>query len=435
MVELSLMASAAFSPGNFHQEQSLLCRAAPKDCRALLPGFDKREELLKSSSLHFNGIHQQDQWKSLGKSLEYDHPAGSSSTVEKTVLIDVQDSRPDSVLFSFGIAEQCTRHEKILQFLMSGSNVVEGDGLNISLLSELMGLQTLAIGLPSQPLFPGEDEFCLYDFSLNGCQAAITPEKQLYCPELLLDFVGDMSHNSKIMVHPDGRVLFMGTGAEMKDLLSIVAEFYLPKNRIHGTKQSMLVPYFRRWGKNTKAHNHGLSSVQTQDVAPQKSPEAVKLKSLQKKQRSRKAGNERNFYGKNYFSACESLLTFIAEEKRSKTAVHLLKKSGPEITQFLTKLSAGIAGTGLAVLFSVIYKVANGWVPFCTTNVLNTGFGFSLVWLSWAVNRLRDTIINISKNSSRLSLNDDITQKVEQSMEEVFFRALAVMAVVVLRFA
>lgn len=429
------MASAAFSPGKFHQEQGLLCRPVPKDCRALLPGFDKREELLRSSSLQLNGIHPEDQWKSFGQSLEYDHPSRLSSAADKSVLIDVQDSRPDSILFSFGISEQCTRHEKILQFLMSGSSVVEGEGLNISLLSELMGLQTLAISMcPEQPLAPG-DNFCLYDFSPNGSQTFRTPEKQLYFPELLLDFVGDMSHNSKIMVHPDGRVLFMGTGAEMKDLLSIVAEFYLPKNRTHGTKQSMLVPYFRRWGKKTKTNNRSLSGLQTHDVTPQKSPEAVKLKPLPKKQRSRKAGNQRNAHGKNYFSACESLLTFIADEKGGKAAVLLLKKSGLEITQFLTQLSAGIAGTGLAVLFSVIYQVVSQRVPFCITKVLNTGFGFGLVWLSWAVNGLRDTISNVSKNSNKLSLSDDGTQKVDECMKEIFFRALAVMAVVILRFA
>ncbi|KAH7666940.1 hypothetical protein IHE45_12G028200 [Dioscorea alata] len=434
MVEFSLMASAAFSPGMFHQEQGLLCSAVPKDCRALLPGFDKREELLRSSSLQLNGIHPEDQQKSFGQALEYGHPSRPSSATDKSVLIDVQDSRPDSILFSFGIAEQCTRREKILQFLMSGSNVVEGEGLNISLLSELMGLQTLAISMCPQPLGPGDD-FFLYDFSPNGSQTFITPEKQLYCPELLSDFAGDMSRNSKIMVHPDGRVLFMGTGAEMKDLLSIVADLYMAKNRTHGTKQSMLVPYFRRWGKNTKTNNRSLSALQTHDVTPQKSPEAVKLKPLTKKQRSRKAGNERNVHGKNYFSACESLLTFIADEKGSKTAVLSLKKSGPEITQFLTQLSAGIAGTGLAVLFSVIYQVASQRVPFCITKVLNTGFGFSLVCLSWAVNRLRDTISNVSKNLNKLSPSDDGTQKVEDCMKEIFFRALAVMAVVILRFA
>lgn len=61
-----------------------------QDCRALLPGFDKREELLRSSSLQLNGIHPEDQQKSFGQSLEYGHPSRPSSATDKSVLIDVQ---------------------------------------------------------------------------------------------------------------------------------------------------------------------------------------------------------------------------------------------------------------------------------------------------------------------------------------------------------
>lgn len=63
-----------------------------------------------------------------------------------------------------------------------------------------------------------------------------------------MDFVGDMACSSNITIHPDGRILFIGSGTEMSDLLSIVAEFYLPRNSTKWTKQSLLIPHFDRYG-------------------------------------------------------------------------------------------------------------------------------------------------------------------------------------------
>lgn len=164
------------------------------------------------------------------------------------------------------------------------------------------------------------------------------------------------------------------------------------------------------------------------------SPENVNLKPPPKKKQNRKAGKERDLYHKNYFHACESLLSVILD-KKGKTAGLSLKKSGPEITQLLTHFSAGIAGTGLAVLLSVACKMASGRVTFSTA-FLNTSFGFGLFWLSWAVNGLQDTVSHLSKNSSKLKLKDEeIVGKVERSMKDILFRAAALMAVAVLRFA
>ncbi|KAK3417555.1 hypothetical protein EUGRSUZ_H03488 [Eucalyptus grandis] len=55
--------------------------------------------------------------------------------------------------------------------------------------------------------------------------------------------MGDLVRNSKITINSDGRVLIAASGAEMKDLLSIVAEFYLSRNLTQGRKLSMPVPY------------------------------------------------------------------------------------------------------------------------------------------------------------------------------------------------
>lgn len=164
--------------------------------------------------------------------------------------------------------------------------------------------------------------------------------------------------------------------------------------------------------------------------------ENVKHKQSSKKS-CKKAVTERDFYKKNYFHACESLLSLMIDKRRNgKTAVLWLKKSGPEVPEILTQFSASIAGTGLAVLLSVILKVACGRVPLCASKVLNTGVGFGLVWLSWAVNRLRDTIVSISKNSAKLnSKEEEIIRTVDKSVNEIFFRAATLMAVAVLRFA
>lgn len=143
------------------------------------------------------------------------------------VLILLADTCPDSVLFSFGIAEQCTKHEKILKFLTSGSSELEKSGLDLSLLSDLMDLQALVLDVHQQP-----------------CSPLIYPNGSCDAPKPLVDFVGDLASSSKITVHPDGRVLLTGSGTEMKDILSIVAEFYLSKTSTTWTKQSMLVPRF-----------------------------------------------------------------------------------------------------------------------------------------------------------------------------------------------
>lgn len=142
----------------------------------------------------------------------------------------VADTFPGSLLFSFEIAEKCMRHEKILQFLMSQASEPEKSRVDMSLLSELMGLEALKIDAHQQPPAP-----------------LIYPSTELFAQKPLLDFVGDLVDSSIITVHPDGRVLFNGTGTEMKDLLSVVAEFYLLKNSSMWKKQSLLVPHYSRY--------------------------------------------------------------------------------------------------------------------------------------------------------------------------------------------
>lgn len=167
------------------------------------------------------------------------------------------------------------------------------------------------------------------------------------------------------------------------------------------------------------------------------SPQKTRIRTSPKKKINRKAGKERELHRKNYFHSCESLLSIIVDKKRhGKTAILELKKSGPELTQLLTQFSASIAGTGLALIFSVVSKLASGRVPFCTSKLLNTGLGLGLVWLSWAVNRLRNTIVRISKNSGKWVVKEEeMMEDLDRSVKAIYIRAATLMAVMVLRLA
>lgn len=122
------------------------------------------------------------------------------------------------------------------------------------------------------------------------------------------------------------------------------------------------------------------------------------------------------------------------KQRHGRRAIQSLKNSGRELPELLTQFSAGIAGTGLVVLFSVMCKVACGRVPFCPSKLLNTGFGLGLVWLSCAVNKLRDTIMCISKKAGKIGLKEDeMIRRVDKSVNDILFRAATLMTVAILR--
>ncbi|KAG2290699.1 hypothetical protein Bca52824_050303 [Brassica carinata] len=65
-----------------------------------------------------------------------------------------------------------------------------------------------------------------------------------------------------------------------------------------------------------------------------------------------------------------------------------IQRSCGEIPELFTLISIMAAGTGSTALFTVICIFASRRVPFCTNKFFNTGLGFSLVILLWAVDRL-----------------------------------------------
>ncbi|XP_020699409.1 uncharacterized protein LOC110111750 [Dendrobium catenatum] len=256
MAELSLMASTAFSLAPFYQDQNS-CRSS-KEITSL-PGYGNRRDILKSASVLVGSPPVEEKLFPKNMFPTHKHPQRSIPMVEKPVLIDMQDAHPDSVL-SFGIAEQCTRHEKILKFLFSGTS--EEDNIDTSLLSNLMGLRTVAID--------NYDMFSLYGVGAHDLDHILHSARHFHIPKPLLEFISDSSNVTNVTVHPNGHMLLSGGVPEIKDLLSVAAEFNMLKSFTTSNKQSMVVPYFTRsrGGHARTSIQESVSSNQT--AAPSK---------------------------------------------------------------------------------------------------------------------------------------------------------------------
>lgn len=382
------------------------------------PGM--KQEIIPASSFNLKP-DQLEPWKPIGSLANSGQFVEIDSAMMRHVLIDVHDTPLESLLFSLGIAEQCARQEKAMKFLTSRSNELKEGGLDMSLLSDLMGPQALISG--SQLL---EAYSVLYMNQEHG--------------KPLLDLVEKIVHDPKFAVHSDGQVLFTSSRAELNDILSIAAEFYLSRNSARGRKLSPLVPQFTRLDSEVMATLLlAPAKLEAVTAAPLKSPEKTKLKPSPKKHNARKGARESDLYKRNHLHACESLLSLmIGNDQHEKTTILSIKRCSTELSELLTQFSIGIAGTGIAVLFSVVCSVATGRVPFCADKFFNTGLGFTLVWLSWAVNKLRETIVHVNRKAMKpySALKDeDMTSRVERSLKEVYFRAFTVMAMLALRFA
>ncbi|CAI0395348.1 unnamed protein product [Linum tenue] len=377
----------------------------------MLPG----QEMMRPDSFHLKP-HQHDETRKRITGIEL--ASHFNTSIGEPVLIDVKDAWTDKVLPGVGIAEQCARHDRIMQFLKSRWNELETGELDLYEVSELMGLRTLHLTMDLDAYNP--------PMSMKGEFDFVNP---------LVDFMSDMARGSKITIHPDGRLLLSGTGTEIKDILPIVAEFYLNNDSTTWERHSVLIPQFNRF--DTYEAEFSSLNVQAVAVAPLNSPEKVKAKPLGKRRSGRRGvSREQDLYKRNYFHACESLLSLMMNKKHDgKVAILWLKKSGPELPELLTQFSASIAGTGLAVLFSVVCKVACGRVPLTSSKLLSTGLAFGLVWLSWAVNKLRDTIIHVSRNAGKGLKDEEVMRSVDRSLKDVYFRAATLLAVAVLRVA
>ncbi|PWA45635.1 hypothetical protein CTI12_AA515900 [Artemisia annua] len=409
-MKLYVMASNGYLPTLvFSPEQGL--NRVLKDSQRLIPNYELREDFIRSGPLNMGPPQTAEQWKPKSGLFDSHQFVMIDQTITKPALIDIQDCCPNSTLFSY-------------KFPVSGLMQVEKDGLDLLSLSDLTGLKTVTT-TDYKPYFP--------DMGYTDSQL-VYPNPEVGSREQLIDFVGDLVRRSEITVHEDGQVSLTGKRREMKDILSVLAEFYLSKSSTNTRKQTV-IPYFDRPYFHETSYYGSALELENVIVAPPKRPEKTKHKSQKKKGTRNKTSIK---HRSNYSQACESLLSIIVDKNRnSKAAIPVLKKSGPELPNLLTQFSASIAGTGIAVLFSVVCKVASGRVPFCSSKLLNTGLGLGLVWLSWAVNRMRDTIVMINKNSSKKTglKDEEMMQRLDGSVKEIYFRAATLMAVMVLRLA
>ncbi|KAI3460856.1 hypothetical protein Pfo_017519 [Paulownia fortunei] len=401
-----------------------------QDLHHFLHYHSSNQDLVNSHSFNLR-LQQKEEWKSTGGLLDHNHFVIDSNS-RRAALIDVQDTHPELLLFSFGIAEQCSRQEKMLKLLTSGSIEVEGGLLDLSVLYDLMGPQQPMTDLGQQPLASYSRWFFT---DAESQQSLVYPTREFYFNEPLLDLVGDRSSCAENTYHLDGQLQYNCTETEMNDILSVVSDLYLSKNTIKSSKQTMLVPYFER--RRRVCSNTDSSKLATERVVPPKSHEKVKGKTLQKRKTSTRTGKERDIHCNSYLHACESLLSIIVDRKQQgRSAIVSLKKSGTQLPQLLTQISTSIAGTGIAVVLSVVCRVACNRVPFCPSKLFSTGLGLGLVWLSWAVNKLRDTVISISKTSGKLGAKEEeMMDHLDRNLKDIYFRAAALTAVAVLRLA
>ncbi|KAL8530716.1 hypothetical protein ACS0TY_007669 [Phlomoides rotata] len=418
MAELCLMASHGYPPGagvGFSTEH-----ASTKDFSHFLPCNGSNHDLVNPLSFNLT-LHQKDEWRSSGGLLDSNKFLMVDSMSKRPAVIGFQDTSPDSAFFSFGIVERLARHEKILKLLASGSIEEDDPLVDLSMLYSLMGPQSPIADLPPQP-FVSSFRQCFDD--VQTLQNLVYPTKELYVKESFLELVGDRSNYPERAFHPDSC-----TGTEMSDILSAISEFRSSKNTNKSSRQTLLVPFFERRRRASTKTN--ASKLATEKVLKSKE------KTSQKKKTNGRSSKERDAYGNSYLYACESLLSIIFNRKlQGENTILSLKKSGAQLPQLLTQFSASIAGTGVAVVLSVLCRVAWTQVPFCTSKLLSTGLGLGLVWLSWAISRLRDTVVSMSKCSGELGeKEEEMMNHLDRNFKDIYFRAMALMAVMVLKVA
>ncbi|KAL3644847.1 hypothetical protein CASFOL_010027 [Castilleja foliolosa] len=410
MVELCLMASHG-CPLGFHSEH--VSNRLSEEFHHFLHGSN--QELV--NQLAFNlSLQQKEELRSNSGLLDSHHFARTiDSTSKRPMLVDFQDSNSDSVLLSFGIAERCAIHEQILKLLSSKPIEEHRRLLDLSMLYDLVEPQSPIPDLPQQP-FKSSSAWC-FNNDAQPLQNLIHPIQELYLNQ---PFLGPLPCSCN--------------GSEMNDVISVISDLYMSKNTNKSSTQTMLVPYFER--RRRGRANIGASKLGATETASPKSHD--KTKTSQKKKTKARFSKERDIYNNSSLHACESLLSMIVGRKQQegKTVVLSLKKSGPQLPHLLTQVSASIAGAGLAVVLSILCRVVCSSVPFCGSRALSTGLGLGLVWLSWAVNKLRDTIITIGKNNGRAGeKEEEMMENLDRSLKDIYFRVAAVMAVVVLKVA
>lgn len=358
----------------------------------------------------------------------------ADSLFSKLVPLDSLGNFGSPVQFSLGIAEKCTRHEKVSKFLSTAANGMEK--LDLSDLSDLVDFQVTITDMQ-------RNQATSSSLQSQGSRGKTKPSffypaGILDCQEQLVEFLDQRLPNPSISINSDGKISFEGSITEMKDLLSVLEEFYLPR----WSKPTMLVPQFE-WASAIETQisaNHAALQLESLRFAPLKSPEKVKVKQPPRRKSKKRSSREpANLYEKNYSRACETFLSVMMDRNRSgKSVIRSLKKSGAELPHLLNQFSTTIAGTGLAIIFSILCKVACGRASlYSTSKVLTASIGIGMFWMSWAVNKLNKTVLHIKKSPAKLGFEEEkeMARRVDQSINDIFFSAATVTAMAMLKLA
>ncbi|XP_073051949.1 uncharacterized protein [Primulina eburnea] len=415
MAEVCLMASQCYPPDLglvFHPEQGF--KRILKDFQHCLPCHGSNQDIISPLTLKSTS------------GFDCNCVVRSGSNILRPPLIDsVQGIHQDSVLFSTGIAEQCARQEKILKLLASGLIGVEGGLLDMSLLYDMVWSQPF---LADFPLLTSHSRSLVNDSETQ--QFLLYPTKELCLDEPVVEIPRNCCSWTESSFNSDGQLMRGSYTTEINDIISVISDIYLTKTTNKSFRQTMLVPYFER--RKRASINSNVAKLPTEKVGSLKSHDKVKEKAPQKKKIRSKTNKERDT---TYVHACEILLSILVNKNQpSRNALQSLKKSSPELPQLLTRFSASIAGTGIAVIVAVVCRVACSSAPFCASKILSMGFGLGLISLSWAVHNLRDTVISIGKTSGKLGENDEkMMDLLEINLKDIYFRVVALMVVAVLR--
>ncbi|XP_078435407.1 uncharacterized protein LOC144706365 [Wolffia australiana] len=285
-----------------------------------------------------------------------------------------------------------------------------------------------------QSVVHAADEFHLYDAGGDYLQDSLVyPESEVILPKPALESVENFDCSSGMRILPDSRMLFIGTDEEISDLLSMLSDLYQSRKSTTLSRRQMVIPYFRR-SRNGGRPSMPSTNMEAKTVTQR--AKTVKPNPSTSKKETRRATKERDMYRKNLFHACESLLLMILGGSRGEMAFLSLKKSGPEVSNLLMQVCTGIIGTAIAVFFSVVWRIAVLKAPFSSAKLLSAGLALSLVWLSEAVNSLRENIVLFSRNSGKVAFVDrKMRLRFEKSMKQIFYRTLTLMAVALLRYA
>jgi hypothetical protein len=404
------MTSHGYLPGLVLPPQQGM-RTIPKGNQVSLSNFESSTDVRRLGSLNMK---------------PYTTVAIDNKHIRPT-LIELQG--PNSIHFSSGIAKQCIKRREILKLLMYVPNDSENNGMFLPKLSELVDLHELTSNMPQEHYNP---ERGLYLDDAEFQPTIFYPNTDFYTQQHISHFMEDLAYRSQVIVHPDGRLLITGSEAETNNIISNIANIYSADNMTKSERKSMIVPYFDRLAYRARRSKSQVSSSTLPNVkfSPAKSIEKT---TSTKKKGTRKTVKEKEIYRKSHSYAVECLLSIMVDKKRNgKATLVALKKCGPELPQLLTHLSASVAGTGLAILFFAVFKAGSN---FPASKIVTAGFGFGMIWVSMAMQKLRDAIVKIIKSSSKSEVKDEgeMIKKLDLSVNEIYLRASMLMAVGVMR--